>query len=157
MNSALNLIKQSQHSLGNKPKKKPKMNNSEVITIMILFHFGAFKNLKHFYLYYVKKHLNKEFLQTVSYNRFVELMQKTALPLTLFLKTCCLGSCTGISYVDSTPIRVCKNKRIPRHKVFDGIAQRGSSTMGYFFGFKLHINPSLIKIKELSILIESYL
>ncbi len=128
----------SKHSLGNKPKKKPKMNNSEVITIMILFHFGAFKNLKHFYLYYVKEHLNKEFPQTVSYNRFVELMQKTALPMTLFLKTCCLGSCTGISYVDSTPIRVCKNKRIPRHKVFDGLAQRGKSTMGYFFGFKLH-------------------
>ncbi len=128
----------SKHSLGNKPKKKPKMNNSEVITIMILFHFGAFKNLKHFYLYYVKEHLNKEFPQTVSYNRFVELMQKTALPMTLFLKTCCLGSCTGISYVDSTPIRVCKNKRIPRHKVFDGLAQRGKSTMGYFLGFKLH-------------------
>lgn len=128
----------SKHSLGNKPKKKPKMNNSEVITIMILFHFGAFKNLKHFYLYYVKEHLNKEFPQTVSYNRFVELMQKTALPMTLFLKTCCLGRCTGISYVDSTPIRVCKNKRIPRHKVFDGLAQRGKSTMGYFFGFKLH-------------------
>ncbi len=128
----------SKHSLGNRPKKKPKMNNSEVITIMILFHFGAFKNLKHFYLYYVKEHLNKEFPQTVSYNRFVELMQKTALPMTLFLKTCCLGSCTGISYVDSTPIRVCKNKRIARHKVFDGLAQRGKSTMGYFFGFKLH-------------------
>lgn len=128
----------SKHSLGNTPKKKPKMHNSEVITIMILFHFGAFKNLKHFYLYYVKEHLNKEFPQTVSYNRFVELMQKTALPMTLFLKTCCLGSCTGISYVDSTPIRVCKNKRIPRHKVFDGLAQRGKSTMGYFFGFKLH-------------------
>ncbi len=128
----------SKHSLGNKPKKKPKMNHSEVITIMVLFHFGAFKNLKHFYLYYVKEHLNNQFPHTVSYNRFVELMQKTALPMTLFLETCCLGNCTVISYVDSTPIRVCKNKRIPRHKVFDGIAQRGKSTMGYFYGFKLH-------------------
>ncbi len=128
----------SEHSLGNKPKKKPKMSNSEVITITILFHFGAFKNLKHFYLYYVNEHLNDEFPQTVSYNRFVELMQKVALPMTLFLKTCCLGECTGISYVDSTPIRVCKNKRIPRHKVFEGIAERGKSTVGYFYGFKLH-------------------
>ncbi len=77
-------------------------------------------------------------IQFHTYNRFVELMQKTALPMTLFLKTCCLGNCAGISYVDSTPIRVCKNKRIPRHKVFDGIAQRGKSTMGYFYGFNLH-------------------
>jgi hypothetical protein len=126
------------HTLGNKPKKKPKMSQSEVITIMVLFHYGAFKNMKHFYEYFVKQHLTREFPQTVSYNRFVELMQSAALPMTLFLKTCCLGACTGISFVDSTPIRVCKNKRIPRHKVFDGIAKRGKSTMGYFFGFKLH-------------------
>lgn len=128
----------SKHTLGNKPKRKPRMSQSEVITIMVLFHFGAFKNLKHFYLFYVKKHMHQDFPNTVSYNRFVELLQSSALPMTLFLKTCCLGDCTGISFVDSTPIRVCKNKRIPRHKVFDGIAERGKSTMGYFFGFKLH-------------------
>ncbi|SKC23767.1 Transposase DDE domain-containing protein [Alkalitalea saponilacus] len=115
------------------------MSQSEVITIMILFHYGAFKNMKHFYEHYVKEHLTREFPNTVSYNRFVELMQAAVLPMTLFLKTCCLGSCTGISFIDSTPIRVCKNKRIPRHKVFDGVAQRGKSTMGYFFGFKLHL------------------
>ncbi len=129
----------SNHILGNKPKRRPKMSQSEVITIMILFHSGVFKNLKHFYLYYVKEHLNAEFPDTVSYNRFVELQQAAILPMTLFLKTCCLGECTGISFIDSTPIRVCKNKRIPRHKVFNGIAQRGKSTMGYFFGFKLHL------------------
>lgn len=128
----------SKHSLGNKPRRRPKMSQSEVITIMVLFHYGAFKNMKHFYQYYVKQHLTKEFPSTVSYNRFVELMQSVALPMTLFLKSCCLGDCTGISYIDSTPIRVCKNKRIPRHKVFEGIAQLGKSTMGYFFGFKLH-------------------
>ncbi len=128
----------SKRSLGNKPKKRPKMSQSEVITIMILFHYGVFKNLKHFYQFYVKQHLTNEFPNTVSYNRFVELMQSAVLPMTLFLKTCCLGESTGISFIDSTPIRVCKNKRIPRHKVFDGIAQRGKSTMGYFYGFKLH-------------------
>ena len=126
------------HSIGNQPKRKPRMSQSEVITIMVLFHFGAFKNLKHFYLFYVKVHMVQDFPNTVSYNRFIELLQASALPMTLFLKTCCLGDCTGISFVDSTPIRVCKNKRIPRHKVFDGIAQRGKSTVGYFFGFKLH-------------------
>ncbi len=127
------------HILGNPPKKKPKMSDSEVITIMTLFHFGSYRNFKHFYKNYVQVHLTNEFPQTVSYNRFVELMQKAIVPLTIMLKTCCLGSCTGISFCDSTPIRVCKNKRIKRNKVFKDIATVGKSTMGYFYGFKLHL------------------
>jgi hypothetical protein len=127
------------HLIGNAPKKKPIMAESEVITIMILFHSGGFRNMKHFYLYYVQKHMTNEFPNTVSYNRFTELMQSSLLPMTIFLKTCCLGECSGISFVDSTPIRVCKNKRIKRNKVFKGIAEVGKSTMGYFFGFKLHL------------------
>jgi hypothetical protein len=66
-------------------------------------------------------------------------MQSTTLPMSIFLKTCCLGACTGISFIDSTPIRVCKNKRIKRNKVFKDTAQLGKSTMGFFFGFKLHL------------------
>lgn len=125
--------------IGNAPKRKPRMSESEVITIMTLFHLGGFRNFKHFYEYYVKKHLTSEFPKTVSYNRFTELMQAAVLPMTLMLKTCCLGESTGISFVDSTPIRVCKNKRIKRNKVFKGIAEVGKSTMGYFYGFKLHL------------------
>ncbi len=59
--------------------------------------------------------------------------------MTMFLKLMRTGEVTGISFIDSTPVRVCKNKRIHNHKVFKDIAQRGKSTMGYFFGFKLHI------------------
>ena len=83
--------------------------------------------------------MRSEFPATVSYNRFVELSQSVLMPMTLFLKTCCLGRCTGISFVDSTPIRVCNNKRIKRNKVFKGMAEVGRSTMGWFYGFKLHI------------------
>jgi hypothetical protein len=129
----------TRHLIGNSPIRKPKMQTSEVITIMILFHSMGYRNMKHFYLYYVQKHLNQEFPNTVSYNRFTELMQSATLPMTIFLKTCCLGECTGISYIDSTPIRVCKNKRISRNKVFKGLAEIGKSTMGWFYGFKLHL------------------
>ena len=127
------------HLIGNKPKKTPKMSDSEVITILTLFHFGSFRNLKHFYLHYVQQHLEKDFPTTVSYNRFVELSHKVCMPMTLFLKMCCLGDSTGISFVDSTPIRVCKNKRIYRNKVFKDVATTGKSTMGWFYGFKLHL------------------
>ena len=125
--------------LGNKPKKRPRMSSSEVLTIQILFQLSSIRCFKHFYLRYVQVELKSFFPQTVSYNRFVELQKQTLLPLALFAKTCCMGECTGISFIDSTPMRVCKNKRIFNHKVFDGIATRGKSTMGYFYGFKLHI------------------
>jgi hypothetical protein len=125
--------------IGNKPKKKPRMSTAEVITIYYLFHLSGFRCFKHFYIFYVQKHMQNEFPNTVSYNRFVELMQSVLLPMTIFAKTCCLGNCTGISFVDSTPIRVCKNKRISRNKVFKDVATTGKSTMGWFHGFKLHI------------------
>lgn len=125
--------------LGNPPKRPPMMSKSEIITISVLFHLGGFRTFKHFYIYYVQKHMKEEFPQTVSYGRFTELMQSNLMAMTLFLKSCCLGNCTGISFVDSTPIRVCKNKRIKRNKVFKGIANTGKSTMGWFYGFKLHI------------------
>lgn len=47
--------------------------------------------------------------------------------------------CTGISFVDSTTLDVCDSHRIQQHKVFEGIAQRGRSSTGWFYGFKLHL------------------
>ncbi|HEX9826783.1 MAG TPA: IS982 family transposase [Flavobacteriaceae bacterium] len=127
------------HLIGSPSKRPPVMSKSEILTIMIIFQLSGFRTFKHFYLFYIQKHMKKEFPCTVSYNRFTELMQQNLMPLALFLKTCCLGKCTGISFMDSTPVRVCKNKRIPRNKVFKGIANTGRSTMGWFYGFKLHI------------------
>ena len=50
-----------------------------------------------------------------------------------------LGTCTGISFVDSTPLHVCRNQRILIHKTFKGLAKRGKCSMGWLFGFKLHL------------------
>ena len=125
--------------LGKPSKRPPVMSKSEVISICLLFHLSGFRCFKHFYMFYVQRHMQSEFPRTVSYNRFVELSAGVLMPMTIFLKTCCLGTCTGISFVDSTPIRVCHNKRIKRNKVFKDIAQVGKSTMGWFYGFKLHI------------------
>src|SRR5690606_1381174 len=49
------------------------------------------------------------------------------------------GAVTGISFVDATSIRVCHNKRIKRNRVFSGLARRGKTTAGWFYGFKLHL------------------
>jgi hypothetical protein len=133
-------LQKRQLSSGKKTRKRKfVMTTIEIVTITVLFHLSGIRTFKHFYIDYVQKHLYREFPNTVSYNRFVELMQSNLLPLTLYMKTCCLGQCTGISFIDSTPIRACKNKRINQNKVFKGIANVGKSTMGWFYGFKLHI------------------
>ena len=115
------------------------MSKAEIILIIILFHNSGYRCLKHFYLEEVCKHLRHLFPKVVSYNRFVELQRNVAIPLTLFIKKVLLGRCTGISFIDSTPLRVCRNQRIHMHKTFKGIAQRGKCSMGWFFGFKLHL------------------
>lgn len=115
------------------------MSKSEIMLIIILFHDSGYRCLKHFYVEKVCKHLRHLFPKVVSYNRFVELEKQVAVPLALFIKKVLLGKCTGISFVDSTPLRVCRKQRIHIHKVFKGIAQRGKCSMGWFFGFKLHL------------------
>ena len=115
------------------------MSKAEIMLILILFHDSGYRCLKHFYLEKVCKHMRHLFPKVVSYNRFVELEKEVAIPLALFIKKVLLGKCTGISFVDSTPLRVCKNQRIHIHKTFKGIAKKGKCSMGWFFGFKLHL------------------
>ncbi len=119
--------------------RKYTMNDSEVITIVVLFHLKGYRCLKHFYINHVKVNMKSDFPETVSYNRFVELQQKSVMPMILFLQFCCLGKCTGISFIDSTPIRVCHIRREHSNKVFKGMATKGKCSMGWFYGFKLHI------------------
>ena len=124
-----------------KHRNKPnRLSDSEVMTILVSFHLSGMRNLKHYYLFYVCKHLESEFPRLVSYNRFVELQQRVLLALVLFLKSCRMGKCSGISFIDSTTLKVCHIKR--EHsigEVFKGIAEKGKGTLGWFFGFKLHI------------------
>ena len=133
-------LKNHQIGDGKVHRNKPgRLSDAEVITILILFHSKGFRCLKHFYTQYVCKHLTHLFPRTVSYNRFVELQKSVQLSLTIFVKEVLMGTCTGIAYVDSTPLRVCKHPRILIHKTFKGIAERGKCSMGWFFGFKLHL------------------
>ena len=69
----------------------------------------------------------------------MELEKEVLLPMTIFIKKVLLRTCTGISFVDSTPLRVCRNQRILIHKTFEGLAERGKYSMGWSFGFKLHL------------------
>lgn len=115
-----------------------KLHPSEVMTLLIAFHQSKYRTFKHFYEKHVCVYWSAAFPQLVSYCRFVQLKQEVLTLLTLYLHTH-LGECSGISFVDSTRLRVCDNKRISSHRVFAAHAGRSKTSMGWFYGFKLHL------------------
>ena len=120
-------------------RRKVSLSDSEIITILLYFHFGSFRNFKHYYMFFIKGTLKSYFPDAVSYNRFVELESRVFFPLMFFLNLRAFGRCTGITFVDSTMIPVCHNLRRYANKVFKGIATDGKRTMGWCHGFKLHL------------------
>ena len=119
--------------------RKALLSDSEIMTILLYFHFGSFRNFKHYYMFLIKGTLKSYFPNAVSYNRFVELESRVFFPLMFFLNLRAFGRCTGITFVDSTMIPVCHNLRRYANKVFKGIATDGKGTMGWCHGFRLHL------------------
>lgn len=120
-------------------QRKRSLTISEIMTILIHFHQSHYRNFKAYYNQYVLERLRSEFPGLVSYNRFVEFIPSVLIPLCVYLRRNCFGVCTGISFIDSTPLKVCHNRRIHSHKVFAGLAERGKTSTGWFYGFKLHL------------------
>jgi len=120
-------------------RRQRNLSLSEIMTIVIHFHQSQFRNFKAYYQDYVLQYLQAEFPDLVSYTRFIEFMPSVLIPLSVYLRTACFGSCSGISFIDSTSLDVCDNRRIAQHRVFEGWAERGKTSMGWFFGFKLHL------------------
>ena len=109
----------------------------EIITILVYYHISGFKTFKHFYL--LSPELKSAFPTMPSYNRFIELQERVVLELGLLVKIFGSHASDGITYIDSFPLKVCHPKRIHSHKVFKGIAARGKTSVGWFFGLKLHL------------------
>lgn len=121
-----------------KRRRLKRMSNAEIMTIIIHFHQSHYRDFKNYYLGYVTKYLKPYFPSLLSYTRFIEVMPSVIIPLNTYLTTL-FGKPTGIAFIDSTKIAVCHIIRAKRNKVFNGIAEHGKGTMGWFFGFKLHL------------------
>ena len=103
--------------------RKGRMSESEIMTILVCYHFGTYRNFKEYYLNCILGQLRSYFPQAVSYNRFVELMPRVFYELMLFMCIYSFGRCSGITFVDSTMIPVCHNLRRHFNKVFAGLAK----------------------------------
>lgn len=128
----------NQHFLaGKKRYKSSKYDMITVATILIAYQFSGYKTFKTFYLKEARR-LKRSLKNIPSYSWFLRL-QKSSLFLLLAFMQSQKGQKTGIYFIDSTPIKVCNNRRIHNHKVMQGIACRGHHSMGWFYGFKLHL------------------
>jgi transposase len=124
---------------GNKKRRRTgQLRTSEIMTIIIYFHPSHDRNFKAYYTEQVCQHLQVEFPNLVSYERFVILMPSVLGPLSAYLKSL-YGRCHGLSFIDSSALCVCDNHRIHTHKVCAEFAERGKGSMGWFYGFKLHL------------------
>ena len=135
------MAKNALPSTSHAPKRKRKcmMSDAEVITILICFHFNSFRNFKHYYLGYVCRHWKHLFPNPFSYNRFVEIMPRCFVAMSMFLKLFCFGECSGISFIDSTCIPVIHNKREVFHESVQGHCGKRKKYHGMVIGFKLHL------------------
>jgi len=111
---------------------------SEIMTIQILFQMIGYRNFKTFYTGFLQVYWIKYFPTLPTYQRFVELTSRALFALTLFTQFNS-GKKTGIYYIDGSCLPVCHLKRSKRNKVFKEIAQYGRTSVGWFFGLKVHV------------------
>lgn len=120
-----------------KRERRSAMSESEMMTVVIHFHQARYRDFKTYYTQHVQVYLKREFPHLLSYERFIQKLPSLLQPLCVLLQSR-FGKATGVAFVDSTALAVCDNRRITQHKVFAGWAARGKTSMGWFFGFKLH-------------------
>ena len=105
---AKNLRLPSHNSDGKRYRnRKGRLSESEIMTILVCYHFGAYRNFKEYYLNWVKGVMRQDFPDAVSYNRFVELMPRVFFKMMLFMKLYAFGKCTWKSHTNLThPVKV---------------------------------------------------
>ncbi|MDC7219228.1 MAG: IS982 family transposase [Spirochaetales bacterium] len=128
-------------SFNGKRGPKPKLSLPEVVTLNIIRFYTRSIDLKSFHKLVLDRYQD-EFPNMPNYENFLKATNKSFTAMILFLQFLLfLGrqKCrTGIHFIDSTSLQICKNYNIYRNKVGEGLASRGRSTKGWFFGFKLH-------------------
>lgn len=115
------------------------LSKSEMMSIYIFYHHSGIRCFKWYYQFAILRHLGSYFPSAYSYSRFIQCLPSIQLDLFAFLCLFCLAAPSQANFIDSKKLSVCHNKRIHQHKTFKNIASRGKTSVGWFFGFKLHL------------------
>ena len=111
---------------------------SEIVFIAIWYKCSHFNNFKAFF-FSLKHNHSQLFRYLPCYQRMVHLIRAHQLALHALHFALMKDGQSHYLWIDSTTLPVCKNQRIQRHKSLAAIATRGKSSMGWFFGCKLHL------------------
>jgi len=119
---------------------QPVLQDSEALRLLVFYHYSGYKCFQYYWQELVETDLKSYFPHLISYERFVARIVHYLPGLFLFLKyATLLSERRGTYFIDSKKLVVCDNHRIHSHKVFEGLAQRGKTSTGWFFGLKLHL------------------
>lgn len=122
------------------PRQVTVLSGSEVCTILVAYHYSGYKNFEYYYRQCITKQYADCFPQAPTYECFLSYLPKSLELLYLWLLySISRSQRTGMYFIDSKKLQVCHLKREHSHKVFAGIAAKGKTSTGWFFGLKLHL------------------
>lgn len=119
--------------------RKAKLTRSELITLSVIFSLTGQNTFHGFYRVFI---LNRYFTDLPEYSRLLRNIKAVSYETNILLQALLLVNRqqhkSQLMLIDSAPLPVCRNKRIFNYSVTE-LADRGMSSMGWFFGFKVHI------------------
>jgi len=140
------LIKQLPPSLpkpdqAHPPTKKTKLPLVMLVSLILFKFFTGHYSWKEYYRYLKSHHDGINIGSLPTYKNFIANVHRLVGYALVFLeavrKYCKQG--VNLQFADSTKLAVCHIKREFTHKVVKGLATKSKSTMGWYYGFKLHL------------------
>ena len=123
------------------PTRKTKLPLVMLVSLILFKFFTGHRSWKDYYRY-LKSHHNGVNVGTLpTYKNFMRSVHNLTGYALVFLEVIRKHCRQGIQlqFADSTKLAVCNIKREFTHKVVKGVATKSKSTMGWYYGFKLHL------------------
>jgi hypothetical protein len=118
-----------------RPTRIPALSAAEICTILVAYHHSGYKCFEYYYRRVVLSTHQDYFPDAPTYERFLDYLPRVTHLLYLWLfYTTCRAQRTGLYFIDSKKLEVCHIKREYSHRVFQGLAAKGKTSTGYFFG-----------------------
>lgn len=125
------------------PLKRRNLSTTELVSLALFFQFTGHRSWRDFYKY-IKTHYRQDFPDLPSYRNFVAAMNALSPYAVILLQAFCAlfrqtTPATAAKFADSTNLPVCSIKREFSHQVMKLFATKSKTTMGWFYGLRLHV------------------